>query len=735
MGISRRQVLVSGGAGVGLLLAWELWPRHYAPNLVASPGETIFNAFLKIGEDGRVAIIACQSEMGQGAWTALSQMLADELGADWRTVAVEPAPINPLYANDFLAHARGDAVLPGFLRGVSGWVAHEQGTRTATMITGGSTTVRGFEARYREAGALARALLCKAAGKRWDAAWDACDTADGFVTHGDDRLRFGDIAAEAAALAPPDDVPLRAVGTGGLSGTPQPRLDLPSKVDGSARFAADVRLPDMVYAAVRHGPYGDTRLKQANEAAARAIPGMLAVASNPSWIAAVATNWWAANRALDAIRPVFATRGPLPDTASIAASLKQALHAKGKRFAGHGDVAAALAGPQVQRAEYEVPVALHAAVEPLAATARITGDRLELWVPTQAPVLARAAAARAIGFAENQVTVFPMFIGGGYGRNFETDAAVQAAILARQIKRPVQVIWSRVEETRRDPARPPALARMAATLGKNGVAAWDARIAAPATAAELERRLRGGSDGQDRADAAAVSGATPPYAIPAFSITHHPADIGIPTGYWRSAADSYTCFFTEAFLDELAATAGVEPLSFRMQMLGGQPRLAHCLTTVTALGDWDGGVAGSGQGIAAYSGLGSHIAVLAEAHVEKGGGIAVDRLFAVADVGRVVNPDLVRQQLEGGLIWGLAAALGSTTGFTAGMADARGFDTLALPTLATTPEIRVELVESRDAPGGASELAVPPVAPAIANALFSATGRRFRRLPLDGSEV
>jgi isoquinoline 1-oxidoreductase beta subunit len=411
--------------------------------------------------------------------------------------------------------------------------------------------------------------------------------------------------------------------------------------------------------------------------------------------------------------------------------LRAALDEDGTRLAGKGGVAGALAGPGVHRAEYAVPVALHAAIEPLAATARVTGDRRELWMPTQAPGIARAAAARALGFGEDRVTIYPMPIGGGYGRNFENDAAIQAAILAQRMQRPVQVVWSRVEETRRDPGRPPALARMAARYTKGGaITGWEAQIATPAVDAQLEARWRGETGGADTAEAAAIEGAWPPYTVGACAVTHHPAAIGIPSGAWRSGAASYTTFFTESFLDELAALAGVEPLSFRMQMLGGAPRLAHCLTTVTGLGNWDGGVAGSGQGIAAYSGIGSHIALLAEARVGDGGAIIVDRLFAVADVGRVINPDLVRQQIEGGLIWGLAAALGGTTGYTAGLADARGFAALGLPTLATTPELRVELVDSREAPGGASELAVPPVAPAIANALFAATGERRRSLPL-----
>lgn len=730
--ISRRTLLVGGGAGAGLLLAWGLWPRSYRPSIIAAPGEHVFNAFLKIGEDGHVAVVVPQAEMGQGVWTALPQILADELGADWRTIAVEPAPIGPLYANDFLVRAAAAARLPAMLDGIGGSAAREFAMRSSFMLTGGSSSVRGFEARYREAGAAARALLCMAAGKRLGADWGAFDTADGFVVRGEERLRFGELAAEAAGLTPPAEIPLRGAGMRAISGRAMPRLDLPAKVDGSARFAGDVRLPDMVYAAVRHGPHGDTRLKGIASAAANNIPGTLAVFDNPHWAAAVATNWWAANRAVAAIAPQWETVGGLPNSASIDGALSAALDGgEGARFASQGDLATAFAGKSGHKVEYRVPVALHAPIEPLTATARITGDRLEVWMPTQAPALSRAAAARAIGFAEGQVTIYPMLVGGGFGRKIENDAAEQAAILAHKMNRPVQVVWSRLEETRQDRFRPPALARMTATLGDKGaILGWQAQIATPSMSRSLMARLQGSGEGGLSAEAAAIEGAVPPYGIAALAIDHLPADIGIATGMWRSVAHSYTAFFNECFVDELARIAGIEPLSFRMQMLGGNTRLAHCLTTVTAQGSWDGGSPGSGQGIAAHSCFGSHVALLAEAHVGERQQVVVDRIFAAVDCGRVINPDIVLQQIEGGIIWGLAAALGATTGFTRGMTNATNFDGLDLPVLANTPEIRVELIRSNEAPGGVGELAVPPVAPAIANALFAATGRRLRALPL-----
>ena len=731
-GISRRTLLVGGGAAAGLLIAWAAWPRSYRHNLTAAPGETIFDAFLKIGDDGHVTAVVPQAEMGQGVWTSLPQILADELGADWRTVAVEPSPINPLYANTFIAEEAVRGMLPPFLQGVGGWAMRELVTRSALMMTGSSTSIRGFEARFREAGAAARVLLCMAAGKRWNADWQACDTADGFVVHGAERLRFGELAAEAAKLAPPADIPLRTPGAGKISGRSVPRLDLPAKIDGSARFAADVRLPDMVYTSVRQGPWGNTRLIAIAAGEAELVPGVLAVFESDRWAAVAATNWWAANRGLDALAPRFETRGVLPDSAAITAALEQALDGgEGKRFAEAGDIDAAFAGGEAITARYSVPIAAHAPIETLTATARITGDRLEIWMPTQAPGLARAAAARAIGFAEHQVTVYPMLVGGGFGRKVDNDAAEQAAVLAFKLRRPVQLVWSRAEETMRGRGRPPAIGRMSARLGKGGaVFGWRAEIATPATFGQLGRRLMPGAPGGGGPEANAVEGARPAYAFPVFAVDHAAADIGVETGMWRSVANSYTAFFNECFVDELAHRAGIEPLSFRMQNLGGQPRLAKCLATVTALGGWEGGEQGSGQGIAAHSSFGSHVAMLAELHVDGSQRIVVDRIVAAVDCGRVINPDIVRQQIEGGIIWGLAAALGDRMSYTAGLADQRNFDGLELPLLANTPDITVEIVPSADAPGGVGEIAVPPVAPAIANALFAATGKRLRQLPL-----
>lgn len=728
-GISRRTLLVGGGVGVGLVLAWTLWPRRYRPNLRANPGETILNAFLKIGKDGKVVVVVPQAELGQGTATALAQILADELGADWRSIGVEPAPLNPLYANELLADELSQGALPEALDGVRRWTAKEVATREALMLTGGSTSIRAFEGRMREAGAAARALLCQVAARRWDENWRDLAAHGGFVWRGEEAIGFGDLAEAAADGDIPGDLPMREGSEHRLTGQPQPRLDAPGKVDGSALFAGDVRIPDMVYAAVIGAPPGGSLLS-ADNAGGQAVPEALMVFQNPQWVGAVATNSWAAERAVAAMKPSWSVPLPRPDTRSIDAALTAALNGEAQDVHTVGEVDGALGGQPIS-ARYAVGIAPTAPPETLTATARISGGKLEVWAPTQAPGLARAAAAGEVGFSESQVTIYPILaVGGGYGRKLEMDAIRQATIMAHQLGRPVQLSWSRLQDMLNDRFRPPAMGEMQARLASNGtIAAWRAKIAAPATAREtgerigLDTRLFGGS----RAPAA---GAVPPYNIPAVGIGYAEADIGLPTGVGRSGALAYTTFFTESFVDELARRHGLEPFSFRIQLLGQNPRLAKALTTATALGGWDGAPSGSGMGLAALSAYGSYIATLLEIEIGADQRIRVMRAVCAVDCGRVVNPELVRQQIEGGLIHGIAAAIGPELLVEDGFPLARNLGDLALPRLGDAPSVTVEIIESDADPGGITELAVPTAAPAIANALHALTGERVRRLPL-----
>jgi isoquinoline 1-oxidoreductase subunit beta len=339
---------------------------------------------------------------------------------------------------------------------------------------------------------------------------------------------------------------------------------------------------------------------------------------------------------------------------------------------------------------------------------------------------------------DDAVTVHPMMIGGSFGRRFEVEIAAQVAVLAKRLGRPVQLIWSRAEDMRQDRFRPAAAARMTGKIGPAGqVEGWLAKIAVPATQAELRARVWDGlsadaamraTDGQSTASA--VDGAIPPYAFASYAIDHHPASIGVPTGDWRGRAHGLTAFFTECFLDELAAVSGVDPFSVRMAALAGNPRLAQCLSKAAATGGWQGGAIGTGQGLACHMMADSHIAVLAEADLADNGRVRVSRLVAVVDCGRVINPDIVRQQIAGGLMFGMAAATGTPVEVTRGLAGPVRLGALNLPRLSDAPRIEIELLNSAHPPGGVGELGVPPVAPAIANALYAASGRRFRTLPL-----
>jgi isoquinoline 1-oxidoreductase beta subunit len=730
--LSRRKLLVGGGLGVGLLLAWSLWPRRFEPNLRVAPGESLYNAFLKVATDGRVIVAVPQVELGQGVHTSLPQILADELGADWRTVAVEPAPISPLYGNHLLAEEITGERVPLAVQGAPPWSVRESATRSTRMLTGGSTSIRAFEAQLREAGAAGRALLSKAAARRWDVDWETLDTRGGFVWNGDQKISFGELAEEASQLDLPGDLPVRGGDENRLSGEPLPRIDLPSKVDGSAQFAGDIRLPDMLFASIRAGPTAESTLLGIDRAAAQRIPGVITIVENPRWVAVLAINWWAANRAVEATRPRFETKGPLIGTADVERALAVAMDGAPTRVFTRGDAAIAMAAGNPLSATYTAGFAPNAAIEPLTATARLTGDQLEIWAPTQAPGYARAAAARAAGLSEANVTLYPTLIGGGYGRKIETAAIEQVAIIAQGSNRPVQLTWSRIEETWHDSLRPPARATLVARLDPAGtIAAWQARIAAPSTRSEVAARLRSGEIlGAGDSEAAAVDGAMPPYSIPAVSVDHLPASIGVPTGIWRSAAHSYTAFFNESFIDELARQAKVEPLSFRMQMLGDNPRLARVITTAATLGGWDGGGEGSSMGLAAHSAFGSHAALVVDVEIDGKQQIRVKRAVCAVDCGRIINPEIVRQQIEGGIVFGIAGATGRAISLERGLPTARGFGELGLPLLANSPEVTVELIPNEEEPGGVTELAVPPVAPAIANALFALTGRRLRSLPL-----
>ena len=741
-GLDRRTLLIGGGAAAGLLLAWGAWPRTYAPNLAAGPTETIVNAFLKIDRSGQIIVVVPQTEMGQGVTTVLPQILADELGADWRTVAVQSAPISPLYANELLAHEWLASDWTRLVGDAGRWAINQYATRSALMLTGGGTSIPMFHDAYRDAGAAARVLLCKAAAARWSIPWESCDIQEGLISDGAQRrMKIGDVAGEAMAFDLPPILPYRQGQDGRLAGQDLARLDTPSKIDGTHNFAADIRLADMVFASIRQGPIGDATLAGLDERAASGVTGFLKLVKQDRWVAAVASNWWAANKALDLADPVFTLRGTAVSSEGIDAVLEAAFSASsGRRLYAQGDLEPVFDGATILASEYQVDAALHLAIEPPCATARVTEGGAEIWMATQAPGLARDAIADALGLSRDAVTLYPLHAGGSFGRAMDWDVGVQAAMIARDMGRPVQLLWSRLEDVIQDRPSAPARARMAAKVGRNGaIEGWLAKVAAPCAMTQTWARIADGKlpheaaqDGAESANRLAVAGMVPPYAIPNWAIDHYPADVGLPLGFMRGNARLHGTFFTESFIDELAHLANIEPMSFRIQMLGGNPRLAHCLTTAAAMGGWQGGVAGSGQGMAAHMINGAYAAVMVEASMS-GDRLSVGRIIAAVDAGDPVHPDIARQHIESGLVFGLAFATGASVSYAHGLPTRAILGRMNLPRLADIGEVSVEMIRSTADPAGTSDLVAPLMAPAIANALYTWTGQRIRSLPLVGT--
>ena len=745
--LTRRGLLIGAAAGGGLLVAWGLGGRRYGAPLVPGRDEVAFDAWIKIANDGVVSVAMPQLEMGQGITTLLPQVVATELGADWRQMAVEPAPVSGAYANFALAARWAPLWLPlapGLADQPDDYLVRRFAQAENFSATADGTSLAAFEGACRAAAASARAMLAMAAAARWDVAWEECQAANGFIMHETaGRLSFAELAQEAVGFTPPDPPPLRPDAAYEVPGEPgvesvidYPRLDLPAKVDGTYLFAGDVRLPGMVFAAIRHAPMDQGELVDFEPEGAKGIAGLVGVVKGKRWLAAVAESWWAADRALDAMNARFRAGRPV-DSAVIAGQLDEALRTgKAQRIITRGQGARAMGRPDIAL-RYDVSPAIHATLETASVTARLTDGRLELWLATQAPEQARRAAARAIGLSESDVVLYPMPAGGSFDRRLEHDHAIEAALIAREVGRPVQLVWSRWQEHLAGRPRTPVAALITAKLGEDGaILAWRSRIACPPAAHEFGRRLFANMTSwaaidavAGQGDALALEGADPPYGIPDVAVDHVPVRVNLPTARLRGNAHGYTAFFTECFMDELAHRHDQEPLSYRIGMLEDDPRMVACLQMAARVAQWDGGVDQSGQGLACHRIGGGRIAAIATARRGEMG-VQVNSIVAVADIGRIVNLDIARQQVEGGLLYGLGLALGSSVEYADGMATHGRLGRLGLPTLADAPQITVEFIASSAEPADPGELGVAVAAPAIANAFFSATNLRLRRLPL-----
>jgi isoquinoline 1-oxidoreductase beta subunit len=694
--LDRRTLLIGGGAGVGLIVGYALWPRHLKSDLALAKGEQSFGSYIKIARDGRVTVAVPQVETGQGIWTGLAQVVADELGAAWETVGVEPAPLTKAYANP---------------------LADEEEWPKGIRINANSTSVRAFEQPMREAAAVARAMLVGAAADRWNADPASCDSADGFVIHGVRTFTFGELAEEAAGRTPPRAAPLRQSGKRRLIGQPLPRLDGPAKAEGSWRFAPDVRLPGMLFASVRMAPPGGRLTGYSREAVARSA-GVRHLTANDRWIAVVADSWWAAERALKTAGPRFSGERTPADMRKL---YDDALtNVPVKEWFRLGNYEEAVRGSRALAGTYYVAPAQHLGLEPVAATAQVRGSGVELWAPAQAP-----------GYSGVEATIYPLPPGEPGGRAMEPDAAPIAVELARVLGRPVQVMLSQSASQNHDRVSPGAIARMAALPGPGGItAAWSIKVAtADGLGAALARQS--GEAPPKKLGLSALDGSVPPYSIPNVRIESMPAALPFTAGYMRGSPQREFAFFTESFVDELAHAAGMEPLAFRMSMLGGNGRLARCLQAAARLANWDGGGAGSTMGIAGASAFGSNIGLVASASIGPDQRVQVHRLFAAVDCGRVANSGLVEQQITGGLIWALAQATVASPEWVAGMPRARPIGGIGLPRIGDAPEVVVEIIPSGDEPGGISGLGTLPLAPAVANAIHAESGRRMRSLPFE----
>lgn len=750
--LSRRGVLAGAAAGGGLLVAWALWPRNYRTGLVPGEDEAAFGAWLKIAPDGTVTVALPQLEMGQGVSTILPQVLAVELGADWRQIAVQPVAPSGAYANIPLAAKWGrlwlPSLTPGFVEtATDDLVVRRWAQANRFVATAEGTSLAAYEQPCREAAAVARSMLAQVAAERWDVSWEECDAAAGFIVHGDKRLRFGELAQEAAERDPPDPPPLRvdAAAEEPVAGqddpaTSLPRLDLPSKVDGSYLFAGDVRLPGLVYAAIRHGAVNQSLLGSFDAEGGRKVPGYLGAVKGKRWLAAVAENWWAAERALDAMKPRFSTLERIDSTA-IEQRLSEAREsADSYRIAQRGEGADNLGKPDLTL-HYDIQPALHLPLETASATAWLRDGRLDLWLASQAPEKARAAVAAAVGLSLEDVILYPMPAGGSFDARLEHGHAIEAALIARETGRPVQLVWSRWQEALASYPRAPVAAKVSARIDEDGsIAILRTRLVTQPWGHEFGARLFDNrtswaamDDSEGRPDPMVGEGAMPRYAIADAVVDHVPIRTGLPAGKMRGQAHGYTAFIVESFIDEVAHRHDREPLSYRIAMLGDDVRMVECLQRAARLAEWGGGEDGQGQGLACHwlgeGEASGRIACIASAKQEEGG-VRVTRFSVAVDIGRIVNLDIARQQIEGGLLFGTGLALGSSTAYERGLPLNAQLGSMGLPVLGDSPQIEIDFVASTAPPFDPGELGVAVAAPAIANALFSATRLRLRRLPL-----
>jgi isoquinoline 1-oxidoreductase subunit beta len=713
--VNRRVFLKAGATAGGGLLVGLYLPAASGELLAQGPPAPplVPFAFVKIAADDTVTVIANHSEMGQGIYTSLPMLLNEELQADWAKIRVEGAPVDAVYNH----------------------------TAFGIQMTGGSTTIASEWERYRRVGAAARGMLVQAAAERWNVPASSCSVDKGVVVHRTSarRATYGSLAEAAAKLAVPGDLALKDPKEFTLVGKPTRRLDTPSKTNGTAQFGLDVSLPGLLTALVARAPVFGGKVGSFDAGDAQRVPGVKAVVQIPTGVAVIAERFWPAKLGREKLKITW------DDGANASLSTSQMLADFAAKSASPGtvakkvgDPATALAGAAKKiTATYDVPYLAHAMMEPLNCVVDLRPDSCEIWTGTQFETVDRLQAAKVAGLAPEKVQIHTTLLGGGFGRraNPDSDFVVEAMHVAKAAKAPVKVVWTREDDMQGGWYRPMWHDRFAAGVdGEGNPVAWTHTIVGQSILTGTAFEAYGVKDG---IDSASVEGAADIlYGIPNLQVDLHSPRIGVPVQWWRSVGHSHTGFSVEAFFDEVAHAGGKDPYQLRRTLLKGQPRMLAVLDLVAQKAGWGKPLpAGRGRGIATHFSFDSYVAQVVEASVEKDGTVRVHRVVCALDCGRVVNPDTVKAQLEGGVVFGLTAALKTEITLENGRVQQRNFHDYPMVRMFESPAIEVHIMPSQAKPTGVGEPSVPPVAPALTNAIFAATGKRVRRLPIRASEL
>ncbi len=720
--ISRRDFLrhglaASGGLtlGVGFVgCSDETVPNeteiNRTPDLAQEPTRFAPNAFVRIDTDNTVTVVVKHIEFGQGVFTGLPTLVADELDADWSQIHAVGAPADAeRYRNLNWGQSQG---------------------------TGGSSSMNNAYQQMRRAGAMARAMLIGAAAEQWEVPRGEIEVAEGVLSHAASaqRANFGELAARAARQEVPHDVALKEPGEFVFIGRDVPRTDIKAKNDGTAVYTQDFTLPGMLTAVVAHPPRFGARWKSYDASQAERVEGVEAVLPVESGIAIVARDFWSAKKGRDALGVEWDEREAFRGSSNdIMATYRELAKTPGKTARRDGDVNAAFDGAaQIVEAAYEFPYLAHATMEPMNCVAQVTGDGCELWYGAQGQTGDQNNVAAALGIEPRQVRINMLYAGGSFGRRSHghSDYVVEAARIAQELgdDRPVKLVWTREDDMRAGAYRPLNYHVMRGALDSDGnLVAWHHRIVGQSILAGTRR-----APDSTAIDRTTVKGATTlPYAIPNIEVDVHNPDVGAPVLWWRSVPHTHTAFSTEVFFDELAHAAGHDPLALRLALLGEDERQRKVLKLVARESGWRSPLpAGRGRGIAVHKAFGTYVAEVAEVTAHKDGAIAVDKVTIAVDCGIAVNPDIVRAQMEGGMGYGLSAVLGDAITLEDGIVQEDNFDTYRVLKMSQMPEVAVHIVPSNHDPTGVGEPGLPPIAPAVANAVFAATGTRLRRLPL-----